>query len=194
MNAGRTVSDIDVLSQRAKSGDAIAAWQYGFARLYGCFEHSSGRIICCRRNRRTALMWLDYAARRGCVGAMLELGAYFTTIAGKDDSDGKVALLLGLRWEKIAWDAGEGVAAANIAATYRLLGKARLSFVWLKKAHACCPWSAVLPLARAYMNGFGVRKNLVQAARLYREVLVSDMASGDDKREAKENLRRMCCS
>ena len=53
--SGAVVADIDILLQRATAGDVTAAWQYGYARLVGEFEHSVKGVIRCRRNRREAL-------------------------------------------------------------------------------------------------------------------------------------------
>jgi TPR repeat protein len=189
--SGAVVVDIDILLQRATAGDVTAAWQYGYARLVGEFEHSVKGVIRCRRNRREALKWLEYAAKNGCSGAMLELGAYWSSIGVKSASDRRLALLRGLQWEKKAWCAGEVVAATNIAVTYSLLGEYRRSYLWLRKAYAQSPWAARLLLAEAYMKGMGVKRDIGKAWRLCEELLHDDMASECERESAFEYLKRL---
>ena len=64
-----------------------------------------------------------------------------------------------------AWRLGSHAAATNIAILYREQGKPRLMFRWFERVAKAGDGSAHLDMARCYLNGVGVRKNLQAALR-----------------------------
>lgn len=64
-----------------------------------------------------------------------------------------------------AWRRGSHAAASNIAVLYREQGKPRLMFRWFERVARAGDGSAHLDMARCYLNGVGVRKNVQAALR-----------------------------
>ena len=62
-----------------------------------------------------------------------------------------------------AWRRGSHGAANNIAILYREQGKPRLRFRWFERVARAGDGSAHLDMAKCYLNGIGVRKNLQSA-------------------------------
>ena len=175
------------MRSRALNGDTNAAWQCGCALLNGRYEHEIRGVVFCREDKREGLKWLKYAAEHGCVPAMLELGAYITSLCQGGYSD-EMKLQEGLYWEKKAWRHGEPMSALNIAVTYAMLKRNRRTVYWLHKAYDCCRWAAILPLAKAYFFGFGVRRNIGKAVDLLFELVNTKDAQGEDVKCAEEYL------
>src|SRR4051812_22853116 len=53
---------------------------------------------------------------------------------------------------------GDGTAASNIAAAYRILGRHRLAFGWWRKGAARGDGDALLEVGYCYQHGLGVRR------------------------------------
>ncbi len=64
-----------------------------------------------------------------------------------------------------AWRRGSHAAANNIAILYREQGKPKLMFRWFERVARAGDGSAQLDMAKCYLNGIGVRKNLQAAMR-----------------------------
>jgi len=62
---------------------------------------------------------------------------------------------------------GDVVAANNIAAEYRIMGRQRLAFLWWKKAAYLGGGDAWLEVGYCYHHGIGTRRNLKAAAEAY---------------------------
>jgi TPR repeat protein len=84
--------------------------------------------------------------------------------------------------------AGDWVAASNIAAGYRILGRWHLAFRWWQKAAAAGDGSDMLEVAYCYHHGLGVRRNLAAARRLYESAIRSSTISQFDQEEAMYHL------
>ena len=185
----RLNKDIALMKLRALSGDADAAWQCGYALLNGKYEHETRGIVFCREDKREGLKWLKYAAEHGCAPAMLELGSYITSSClcqgGYHD---EAKLKEGLYWEKKAWRYGELMSALNIAVTYSMLRRNRRTVYWLHKAYDHCRWAALLPLAKAYLFGLGVRRNIGKASDILSELVGSEDSQREDVKCAEEYL------
>ena len=181
--------DLLAMKDRALSGDPIAAWQLANALIEGCYEHSSKGSVRCARNVRMGLLWLEYAANHGCAPAMLELGSKIIC----NSLHGKRRIRMdnikrGLGWEKKAWRHGEILAPINIAITYSFLSKPIRSFYWIEKAYVAYREVAMLPLAKAYLFGFGVKANVEKAKKILRKLLCSKNVSLEDKNTARSYL------
>lgn len=179
--------DIQRLKKRAKTGDAFAAFRYGSACLRGSLETSTGKISRCHRSVREGGAWLKQAAEHGCGEAMIELGIYYG-----DDSqvrDKAKKLRQALYWEKKAWRTGVEVAGCNIAITYSKLGMRRRCHEWLVRSYKRCPWSACAVLAKTYLCGYGVRRDVAKAVRLFQEVLTDSESIGAHRKLARHYLK-----
>jgi TPR repeat protein len=68
---------------------------------------------------------------------------------------------------------GDGRALVNIAVAYRVLGRARLSAQWFKKAAMTDDGDAMVDYAYCLQHGAGVRRDLALAEELYRRAIGS---------------------
>ena len=93
---------------------------------------------------------------------------------------------LAMRLYKRAWRQGSDVAANNIAILYREQGKRRAMFRWFQKAALNGDGSAQLDMAKCYLDGTGVRRNLQAAIRCLSVALGSDYISEADREEASD--------
>jgi TPR repeat protein len=89
---------------------------------------------------------------------------------------------------KKAWRYRNSLAAYNIALMYEDLGKRRLSFRWMKRSADAGYGTASLALARAYVDGYGVRKSYESAADAARIALAYKGLDDEERAEAKEIL------
>jgi TPR repeat protein len=81
------------------------------------------------------------------------------------DSNRREALL----WLKRAFDAGESLAASNIAVTYRERGNFKQAVHWFQKVVASGDDDARIQLGIHYYWGRGIRKNPAAAVRCFRK-------------------------
>ena len=137
----------------AENGNYDDAWLYGYARLNGCYPVGDGLTRRCRKDIAEGIRWLESAAKRGCVGAMLELGEHYSSVTSDNGQDRLAKLKLALHWEKMAWRYGEAIAAQNIAMTYALFGKPRQCFQWLNRGFKKCRWTTIRSLAKSLYCG-----------------------------------------
>ena len=178
---------LQMMKKVAETGTPDDAWRYGCARLRGYYYVTNRKTCPCRRNTREGLRWLEHAAEHGCEGAMLELSSYYGGLPNTDAMS--VNLYRALHWEKIAWRAGSELVAQNIAITYSMLGKRRLCHQWLLRGYKRCKWSTRLLLAKTYLCGYGVRRNMPKSKRLFQAVLGDRYSDSSDKVLAKKYLR-----
>ena len=164
------MTDLQRMRNVAKTGNADDAWLYGYALLNGCYPVENEHTRRCRKDVAEGIRWLESAAKRGCVGAMLELGDYYCSVATNSGQDRLAKLNLALYWEKMAWRHGESIAAQNIAMTYALFGKPRRCFQWLNRGFKKCRWATIRSLAKSLYCGYGVRRNIERAKELYKEI------------------------
>ena len=132
------MNDLQMMRAKAQNGDADDAWLYGYALLNGSYPVVDAPDRVCKKNISEGVRWLELAAKRGCIGAMIELGSFYGMKVHKKMSRLQKLSCLhrALYWEKKAWRCGEPVAAQNIAMTYSLLGREKLCHVWLKRGYA----------------------------------------------------------
>lgn len=86
-----------------------------------------------------------------------------------------------------AWRRGSHIAASSIALLYQEQGKARLMFRWYQRAALLGDGSAQLDMAKCYLSGTGVRKD-VQAALRCLAVAVTSYYITEYEREEAEAL------
>lgn len=90
-----------------------------------------------------------------------------------------------------AWRRGSHAAATNIAVLYREQGKPRLMFRWFERVAKAGDGSAHLDMARCYLNGVGVRKNVQAALRCLAVANSSFYISEGEREEAQALLETL---
>ncbi len=184
-NEGKEMSIISDLRKKAVNGGPEWARYLGSCLLAGEYETGAGEVRRIRKNEEEALYWLRQAADGGDAGAMIELGAYYGNLANHDRS----CFVQALFWEKKAWQAKCEVAGQNIAVTYSMMGKRRLSHQWLKRGYERCKWSTRFSLAKTFLCGYGVRRDVPMAKRLFLEVIGDRRSHPQHKALARKYLR-----
>ena len=176
---------LSMLRKKASNGSPEWAFHLGCCLLRGEYETEAGGIQKIRRKTKEGLYWLCSAAEKGNYDAMIELGAYYADTAKGDKSK----LLMALYWEKKAWRANCEVAGQNIAVTYSQLGKRRLCHKWLQRGYKRCRWSTRLSLAKTFLCGYGVGKDVQKAKRLLGDVLRDPCSHPSHKVLARRYLK-----
>lgn len=87
-----------------------------------------------------------------------------------------------------AWRGQDWVAATNIAILYREVGNNRAMFRWFERAAACGDGDALVDLAKCYIEGTGVRKNIAAAQRLLGAAKTSHFITEDGREQAEAML------
>lgn len=165
MKERRTSGGIRELARRAERGDGEAAWVLGVAYADGdeiCLEDGTREKV--RRDKGKAVRWLRLAAASGEADALCRLGCLLAERRREKDVAEGIALM------KRAWRRGCRVAAQNLAVTYSEMGKPRLCVAWLRKGCRYAESADWFLLGIAHAAGYGVRKDLDEAARLFRKV------------------------
>jgi tetratricopeptide (TPR) repeat protein len=167
----RRGNGIAELERRAENGDGEAAWVLGDAFADGGDVFlPDGRCAKVRRNTEKAIRWFRLAVAQGNTDALCPLGVLLTN-TGRPE-----AVAEGMKLLKRGWRMGCPEAAQNLAVTYSELGNPRRCVAWLRKTCRCEENADWFLLGIAHAAGYGVRKNLEEAARLFRKV-------SDDERE-----------
>ena len=177
-------AQMKLMKKAAQTGGSDDAWRYGAARLNGTYELYTGEVCRCRRNIKEGVHWLGLAAKQGCIGAMLELSCHYYAQQSNREN-----LRKALYWDKKAWEMGDTVAGYNVALTYSKLGNRKRCHEWLVRGYRRCPWSACVALAKTYLCGYGVRRDVRKAERLFMEVLSDPESIVDDRRLARHYLK-----
>ncbi len=81
--------------------------------------------------------------------------------------------------------AGDRLAAKNLAAEYRILGKRRLAFWWWKKGADAGDGDNAVEVGYCYQHGIGVRRDVQAAARSYESASRSRNVTPYGKEEAR---------
>ncbi|MBR4653223.1 MAG: sel1 repeat family protein [Kiritimatiellae bacterium] len=178
------MSRISDLREKAAT-DPNVAFQLGWSLLDGTCDTETGKEIKVRKNTKEGLYWLRVAAEKGIGEAMVGLGCHYGDTAKRSRS----RLLAALYWEKKAWRANVERVGQNIAITYSMLGKKRLCHQWLLRGYKRCKWSTRLSLAKTYLCGYGVRRNMPKAKKLFQDVLHDERSHPEHKKLARKYLR-----
>ncbi len=187
----RTTLTIDeaseaLLERRAENGDGEAAWILGDAFSDGgCVSLPNGQCVKVRRNTEKAIRWFRQAVARGNTDAVCRLGALLT------DTGRPGTVAEGMKWLKRGWRMGCPVAAQNLAVAYSEQGNPRRCVAWLRKACQCEESADWFLLGIAYAAGYGVRKNLKEAARLFQKVRNDENGFPIQREEAAKFLAMM---
>lgn len=88
------------------------------------------------------------------------------------------------KWRPLA-ARGDAMAIHNIAVAYRVLGRARLSAQWFKKAAMTGDGDAMVDYAYCLQHGAGVRRDLAQAEEVYRRAVEFDYVTEASREEAR---------
>ena len=161
----------------------VDVWRYAYALLTGNCLQWFGIDCRFRRNVDEGLRLLEMAAGNGISEAMVSLGNFYTDIETAE------SLSRALFWMKKAWRHGEFVAAQNIAMVYSKLGRCTQCHKWLNRGYERCRWSARLSLAKTYLCGYGVRRDVDKAEQLFMEVLSDPESFVGDRRLARHYLK-----
>ena len=170
---------IDQLATKAEQGDAVSAWRLGDAYSTGILLISDACLLTVPRDLDKALHWTRLAVALGSQEAMPLLGTLLT------DSRDPMRVKEGLAWLRRAYRKGFPEAAQNLAIAYSELGNPRRCVFWLLKTSNNAVNADWFHLAIAYAAGYGVRKNLKEAERLFTQVGTSPEAFPVDREEAR---------
>lgn len=95
---------------------------------------------------------------------------------------------LAMKLYRKAWRRGSHEAAANIAVLYRERGDNRTMFRWYERVASAGDGSARLEMAKCYLSGIGVRKDVRAALRCLAVARTSDYIAEGEREEAEELL------
>jgi uncharacterized protein len=87
-----------------------------------------------------------------------------------------------------AWKRGSHAAATNIAILYREMGKKRTMFRWYERVARAGDGSAQLEMAKCYLSGTGVRKEVQAALWCLAAASASDYITEYEREEAQAML------
>lgn len=79
---------------------------------------------------------------------------------------------------------GDGTAISNIAVAYRVLGRARLSAQWFRKAAMTGDGDAMVDYGYCLQHGAGIRRDLALAEAMYRRAIGSKQICENGREEA----------
>jgi TPR repeat protein len=134
----------------------------------------------------------DFDRARQCYEAGAALGDFMCLQAlgymydvGEGVAPDKV---IALKLYRQAWRRGSHAAAINIAIIYREQGKMRTMFRWFERAAIAGDGSAQLQMAKCYLSGVGVRKNVQAALRCLSVANTSSYIAEFERDEAHELL------
>lgn len=117
-----------------------------------------------RCDTEKAIRWFRLGVARGHTDAVCRLGVLLT------DTGRPNAVAEGMKWLKRGWRMGCPVVAQNLTMAYSEQDNSRRCVAWLRKACRCEESAAWFLLGIAYAAGYGVRKNLKKAPRLFRKI------------------------
>jgi TPR repeat protein len=115
--------------------------------------------------------------------AMHNLGFCYDIGVGTKPNPAKAML-----WYRRAYRKGSSPSANNIATMYRDQGKPRLAFAWYLRAVLLRDGNAMVEVAKCYLHGWGVRKDLATAAKFAQRALASEFICEADREQAAEIL------
>jgi len=95
---------------------------------------------------------------------------------------------LAMKLYKKAWKRGDHAAATNIAILYREIGNNRMMFRWYQRVAQAGDGSAQLEMARCYIGGTGVRKDIQAALRCLAVANASSYITEYEREEAQAML------
>lgn len=170
---------IDQLKTKAEQGDAESAWRLGDAYSTGTLLLSDDCLLTVSRDLDKALHWSRQAVALGSWEAMPLLGTLLT------DSRNPMRVKEGIAWLRRSYRKGIPEAAQNLAIVYSELGNPRRCVFWLRKTCLHAGHADWFHLAIAFAAGYGVRKNLKEAKRLFTLVESSPEAFPVDREEAR---------
>ena len=180
---GRGIAELE---RRAENGDAEAAWVLGDAYADGNgVTLPDGSRAKVRRNPDKAIRWLRRAAELGETDALCRLGCLLTDTGRPEDSAEGIALL------ERAWRKGCPTAAQNLAVAFSELGNPRRCAAWLRRSCKRGESADWFLLGIAHAAGYGVRKDLEEAARLFRKVRDDEKGFPVEREEAAGFLAMM---
>lgn len=98
---------------------------------------------------------------------------------------------LAMKLYKKAWKRGDHAAATNIAILYREAGDNRAMFRWYQRVAHAGDGSAQLEMARCYISGTGVRKDITEALRCLTAAIASFYITEFEREEAQTMLQTL---
>lgn len=95
---------------------------------------------------------------------------------------------LAMKLYRKAWKRGSHAAATNIAILYRGTGNKRAMFRWYQRVARAGDGSAQLEMAKCYIGGAGVKKDIQAALRCLAVAQVSEYITEYEREEAQAML------
>ena len=134
----------------------------------------------------------DFERARACYerGAELGDGMCFQALGYMYDVGEGAAVdkVMALKLYRAAWRRGDHAAALNIAIIYRERGQMRRMFQWFERVACAGDGSAQLEMAKCYLNGIGVRKDVPAAIRCLATARTSDYIAEHERDEVETLL------
>ena len=107
---------------------------------------------------RTAFRLFAAQAQAGDHDVELNLGYFYDVGLGTRKNRVKA-----MYWYRRAYRRGSGAAASNIATIYRDEGRHAMEFAWYKRAAILQDGDAEVEIAKLYLSGSGVRKEVASS-------------------------------
>ena len=166
------------LRARAARGDGVASGQLGFAFAYGFLLLEGLESVHVRRNAKRAEFWLRRAVSSGRRDAICALADVL--LSGRSEESAAEGLRL-LRQEARR---GDCFAAQNLAIVHSERGNPRRCLFWLERTEKLGDPDLIhLGIARA--AGYGCRRDLKRARRLFEKALSSRWSAQAEKEDAR---------
>jgi len=125
----------------------------------------------------------ESGAALGCALSLQSLGYMY------DVGEGVIAdKALAMKLYRKAWKRGSHAAATNIAILYREMGRKRTMFRWYERVARAGDGSAQLDMAKCYLSGTGVRKDIQAALRCLAAANASSYITEYEREEAQALL------
>lgn len=96
--------------------------------------------------------------------------------------------LMAMKLYRAAWRRGDHAAASNIAIIYRERGEMRAMFRWFERVARAGDGSAQLEMAKCYLGGVGVKKDVQAALRCLAVARASYYITEHEREEAEALL------
>lgn len=137
----------------------------------------------------------DFERARKCYerGAALGDGMCFQALGYMYDVGEGVSVdkALAMKLYRKAWRRGDHAAASNIAILYRERGNMRTMFQWFERVAHAGDGSAQLEMAKCYLSGVGVRKDIQSALRCLAVAKTSYYITEYEREEAEALLAKL---
>jgi TPR repeat protein len=168
---------VTLLRRAAALGDVESMTKFAMYLRDGLQDRNGKTVLA--RDGKTSARWYRKAAELGDPSAM---NAYATLLPQRRSAEA-------IGWYLRAIRSGDLVAGFNLAVTYQNLARHKEAVAWFRKVAAAGEIDALLPLAKAELQGLGTRRNVSAALEKLRRVAeATGVVTQFDQEEAMRTL------